>query len=33
MYDSTPEFEYMETLHKASAILTAIDQAEQEIDI
>ena len=33
VYDSTPEFEYMETLHKASAILTAIDQAEQEIDI
>ena len=33
VFDSTPEFEYMETLHKASAILTAIDQAEQEIDI
>ena len=33
VYDSTPEFEYMETLHKASAVLTAIDQAEQEIDL
>ena len=33
VYDSTPEFEYAETLHKASAILTAIDQAEQEIDL
>ena len=33
VYDSTPEFEYMETLHKAGAILTAIDEAEQEIDI
>ena len=33
VYDSTPEFEYMETLHKAGAILSAIDEAEQEIDI
>jgi len=33
VYDSTPEMEYMETLHKASAIMTAIDQAEQEIDL
>ena len=33
VYDSTPEFEYMETLHKAGAILAAIDEAEQEIDI
>ena len=32
VYDSTPEFEYMETLHKAGAILTAIDEAEREID-
>ena len=33
VYDSTPEFEYMETMHKAGAILSAIDEAEQEIDI
>ena len=33
VYDSTPEFEYMETLHKAGAILTAIDEAEREVDI
>ncbi len=33
VYDSTPEFEYMETLHKAGAILTAIDEAERELDI
>ena len=33
VYDSTPESEYMETLHKASAVLSAIDQAEQEIDL
>ncbi len=32
VYDSTPEAEYMETLHKASAVFAAIDQAEQEID-
>ena len=32
VYDSTPELEYMETLHKAGAILTAIDEAEREID-
>ena len=33
VYDSTPEHEYEETLHKASAVFKAIDQAEQEIDI
>ena len=33
VYDSTPEFEYMETLHKAGAMLTAIDEAEREVDI
>ena len=33
VYDSTPEDEYEETLHKASAVFKAIDQAEQEIDI
>ena len=32
VYDSTPDFEYDETLHKASAVLSAIDQAELEID-
>ena len=31
VYDSTPEAEYMETLHKASATLRAIDQAEAEM--
>jgi anthranilate synthase component 1 len=31
VYDSTPEAEYMETLHKASASLRAIDQAEAEM--
>ena len=30
VYDSTPEAEYMETLHKASAIFSAIDEAEEE---
>ena len=33
VYDSTPEHEYEETLHKASAVFKAIDQAEQEIDL
>ena len=33
VYDSTPELEYMETLHKAGAILTAIDEAESAVDI
>ena len=33
VYDSTPEDEYMETIHKASAVFKAIDQAEQEIDL
>ena len=33
VYDSNPEDEYMETIHKASAVFKAIDQAEQEIDI
>ena len=33
VYDSTPELEYMETLHKAGAILTAIDEAERAVDI
>ena len=28
VYDSTPEDEYQETLHKAGALLTAIDKAE-----
>ncbi len=28
VYDSTPDFEYQETLHKASALLRAIDEAE-----
>ena len=32
VYDSNPEDEYMETIHKASAVFKAIDQAEQEID-
>ena len=32
VYDSTPDYEYEETLHKASAVFKAIDQAEQEID-
>ena len=32
VYDSDPDLEYMETIHKASAVLTAIDQAEREID-
>ena len=32
VYDSTPDFEFDETLHKASAVLSAIDQAELEID-
>ena len=31
VYDSTPEAEYMETVHKASATLRAIDQAEAEM--
>jgi anthranilate synthase component 1 len=30
VYDSKPDFEYQETLHKASAALRAIDQAESE---
>lgn len=29
VYDSTPDFEYRETLHKASALMRAIDDAEQ----
>ena len=33
VYDSTPDFEFDETLHKASAVLSAIDQAELEIDV
>ncbi len=33
VYDSNPEDEYMETIHKASAVFKAIDQAEREIDI
>ncbi len=33
VYDSNPEDEYMETIHKASAVFKAIDQAEQEIDL
>ena len=33
VYDSTPEFEYMETLHKAGALLTAIDEAEREVGV
>ena len=33
VYDSNPESEYMETLHKANAILTAIDEAEQAVDV
>ena len=33
VYDSNPEDEYMETIHKASAVFNAIDQAEQEIDL
>ena len=32
VYDSNPDSEYMETLHKASAVLKAIDQAERDID-
>ena len=32
VYDSNPDSEYMETLHKASAVLKAIDQAEREAD-
>ena len=32
VYDSDPDFEYMETIHKASAVLAAIDHAEREID-
>ena len=28
VYDSTPEDEYMETIHKASAVMRAIDEAE-----
>jgi anthranilate synthase component 1 len=31
VYDSTSEDEYMETIHKASATLRAIDQAESEM--
>ncbi|MCH7800645.1 MAG: anthranilate synthase component I family protein, partial [Chloroflexi bacterium] len=31
VYDSTSEEEYMETIHKASATLSAIDQAEAEM--
>ena len=31
VYDSTPGAEYMETVHKASATLRAIDQAEAEM--
>ena len=30
VYDSVPEAEYQETLHKASALLRAIDEAESE---
>ena len=30
VYDSVPDTEYSETLHKASALMRAIDQAEQE---
>ncbi len=33
VYDSNPEDEYMETIHKASAALRAIDEAEKEIDL
>ena len=33
VYDSNPQDEYMETIHKASAALRAIDEAEREIDI
>ena len=29
VYDSTPDFEYRETLHKASALMRAIDVAEE----
>ena len=29
VYDSTPDFEYKETLHKASALMRAIDDAEE----
>ena len=29
VYDSTPDFEYRETLHKASALMRAIDDAEE----
>ena len=29
VYDSTPDFEYRETLHKASALMRAIDAAEE----
>ena len=29
VYDSTPDFEYRETLHKASALMHAIDAAEE----
>ena len=32
VYDSTPDMEYAETLHKASAVFSAIDEAEQDID-
>ena len=32
VYDSNPDSEYMETIHKASAVLRAIDKAEQEAD-
>ena len=32
VYDSNPKDEYMETIHKASATLRAIDLAEMEID-
>ena len=31
VYDSTVEEEYMETIHKASATLRAIDQAESDM--
>ena len=33
VYDSKPELEYAETIHKASAVFRAIDQAEQEVDM
>ena len=33
VYDSEPEFEFDETIHKASALMRAIDVAESTVEV